>query len=327
MYQVAVFESLSDNSVKNNIRQIRDVIPEMEIKPELALIQNYPVIRYYNNSGNQLDIPRIKEDYFELISSAAELASELSIYLCPGILLEVEAENIYFSSILINPLGEIILKQRQIYINSESDPRVKPEKVKDGNIKNGSIINYAETELGKIGLILDRDCWHPGIGRVMSLENVDIVLAVNKINGNRNSINKNYSGNLASDVYTAVAGNPWKQLAGVWSQVQQNQFFAVEASVGGQNLIHAPCEITPCRTGILAPVGTEESAKVKSIEPYFEEISSMFKSVDDYKIITTEIDLNKLKSIRSSYPLFKYLNKPLYCNEMWGGACAGSSQE
>jgi predicted amidohydrolase len=168
-------------------------------------------------------------------------------------------------------------------------------------IKAAKTINYAETELGKIGLISGRDCWHPEIGRVMALEKVEIVLAVNRMGFNE-----------------SFPANCWQQMAGIWSQVQQNQFIALEASLGGQNLVHGPCEITPYRTGILAPVGKEENARKKSIEPYFEDISGVYSEVDGFKVITAEIDINGLKRIQSSYPLLKHLNPSLYCKEMRG---------
>jgi predicted amidohydrolase len=42
-------------------------------------------------------------------------------------------------------------------------------------------------------------------------------------------------------------------LAGVWSQVQQTQCFALEAATPpGLSAVHAPCEITPGETGFLA---------------------------------------------------------------------------
>lgn len=62
----------------------------------------------------------------------------------------------------------------------------------------------------------------------MALEKVEIVLAVNRMGFNE-----------------SFPANCWQQMAGIWSQVQQNQFIALEASLGGQNLVHGPCEITP----------------------------------------------------------------------------------
>ena len=176
-------------------------------------------------------------------------------------------------------------------------------------IKAGTRINYTDIEAGKIAFMIDRDCWHPQIGRVMALEDVDIVLAVN----NMKPIKGLY--------------NPWEQLAGVWSQVQQNQFIAMEASNGGQNLIHAPCEISPYRSGILAPLGIQKESNENNIVAYFEAFSRNYQEVNGFKIIYREINMDKLKEIRSSYPLKKYLNKPLYCREMEGLINVGRTKE
>ena len=132
--------------------------------------------------------------------------------------------SLLFLQLLFNPDGEIILKQQQLY-PAESEI-IRPGMIwgAGGNcIKAAKTINYAETELGKIGLISGRDCWHPEIGRVMALEKVEIVLAVNRMGFNE-----------------SFPANCWQQMAGIWSQVQQNQFIALEASLGGQNLFTGP---------------------------------------------------------------------------------------
>ncbi|MFP4661850.1 MAG: nitrilase-related carbon-nitrogen hydrolase [Halanaerobiales bacterium] len=310
MYLSAIIESMSDNSAKENITNLKLIIPELDGNLDLVLLQNYPDIEDLNKVElDQLNIHQHTEYYSELVNIASRIACEFSVYLSPGVLLDTEGDNIYLSSVLLNPEGEVILKQKQLFICSSL-------RFTRNILKAGKNINYAETDLGKIGLMLGSDCWHPEVGRVMALENVDLVIAVNSLS--------NFCANLSNErLFNDIRGNPWQQLAGVWSQVQQNQFFALEASVDGQNLIHAPCEITQYRTGILAPVGTEKSAKLKSIEPYFEDISEIYREINGFRVITAEIDLYRLQDIRKAYPLMKYLNKPLYCKEMGGGDYAG----
>jgi len=303
MFHCAIIQSRLGNSLKEDFRELKGLISEIEGSPLLVLMENYPDIDSISRVDKG-DISQVREEYSEIMDLASGMAGEYSIYLSPGVLLEAEGEGLYFSSLLFNPEGESILKQRQLYPdrNRVAEIHFKIEgEFQESFIKAGKTINYVETELGKIGLISGRDCWHPEIGRVLALENVDIVLAVN---------------NLSFRDSKAV--NPWQQIAGIWSQVQQNQFIALEASVGGQNLVHGPCEISPYRTGILAPVGKDTKANTKSIEPYFEDISRIYRKINGFKVISAGIELSRLKSIRSSYPLLKHLNKPLYCKEMQG---------
>ncbi len=314
LFNCGIMENIFIRGSNKLISNLIDFLSTNEEDFNLLLLQNCSVIKQ-DSINDFIDYAQIKEDYSIILDRYAKIADDFSVYLSPGIMLEAELGNLYWSSVLYNPKGELILKQRQIYIEQEKrflKKIVKKDltnlddfdKENELAIKAGKSINYANTELGKIGIMLNQDCWHPQIGRIMALDGVDIVLAVNKM--------KDLHCNKG--VY-----NPWQQLAGVWSQVQQNQFIAVEASIGGQNLIHAPCEITPYRTGIIAPKAIDKKPAENNIIDYFDTLSRNYKQINGFKIISSEVNMDRLKKIRSSYPLMKYLNKPLYCKEMGGG--------
>ncbi len=316
VFKCGIIENTSNIGLNNCISKLKDLLSTIDKDINLLLFQDY-IEKYFlnNNNNDDDDIIQIKEDYSSRINIFADLADEFSIYLSPGIILEADQGNLYWSAVLFNPQGELILKQRQIYIDEDRmfhdndlnkkysgdlDDLDLEKKLK---IKAGKRINYTDIEAGKIAFMIDQDCWHPQIGRVMALEDVDIVLALNNM--------KPFKSNKG--LY-----NPWQQLAGVWSQVQQNQFIALEASNSGQDLIHAPCEISPYRSGIIAPLGIQKESVENNITAYFEVLSRNYKKVNGFKIISTEINMDKLKKIRASYPLRKYLNRPLYCREMGG---------
>lgn len=219
----------------------------------------------------------------EQIQTYSNLTRELSVYLSPGITFVKKGEELYKTGLLFNPEGEVFLKQQQLFINQQDE---------EMGFVAGSMINIARTEYGNIGFIIGEDCWHPEVGRFLALEGVDLVLAFNEIE----------------------TGSYWQQLAGIWSQVQQNQFFAMEVSRGGRDLIHGPCEITPYRTGILAPVGDEQKALGSKPDKYLEFSGTVdgISIFEDLKVTWARIDLNRLKEIRESYPLLKHLNPVLY---------------
>ena len=310
MFNCGIIESKYNEEITDNISELKKILSVISKNLFLLLLQDST-----KKFSKKTDLKIIKEYYYSKVNVISDLAREFSLYLSSGLLTEVDQNDLFQSCLLFNPDGEIILKQRQIYLKDKKQYHVnrldniysgnQEEKTRENGlkIKAGNTINYADTELGKIGLMLGGDCWYPQIGRVMTLEGVDLVLAVNNLQSVKGikSINK-----------------PWKQLSGVWSQVQQNQFIALEACFGGQNLIHAPCEITPYRTGILAPVGSQEKARQHNIVPYFDDLSRNYKEVLDFKIVSAEISIDSLKEIRDTYPLMKYLNKILYCKEMGG---------
>ena len=117
----------------------------------------------------------------------------------------------------------------------------------------------------KAGLIIGNDARHPEVGRIFSLRGADILLHCG-----------------ASE----TCFNNWPQVAGMWAQVQQNQFWVVEAQLnaniagrvfGASSAIIGPCEITPDLSGYLARGSPEtplidaeldEEARKQQIEKY-----------------------------------------------------------
>ena len=92
------------------------------------------------------------------------------------------------------------------------------------------------TPFGTLGIIVGTDAWYPETGRILALSGAGLIC-------HRSRAGRNHT---------------WLQFAGMWSQVQQNQFFCVESQLcteiagyraGGNTLIHAPCEMTAGSSG------------------------------------------------------------------------------
>ncbi len=98
--------------------------------------------------------------------------------------------------------------------------------------KNGGDINIFPTELGNLALSLGKDVYTPEYGRVLAGMGADILLAP------------------LTD-RKKLGGWRW-ELSGLWREVQQNQFWGVEAGCEARpGAVFAPCEATKDRTGIL----------------------------------------------------------------------------
>lgn len=280
-----VERSVEDNNSPGlEVERIRELISQLTDARLVLFPQDYlyfQKIRSTLKDTAKLDTAELKELNLQVRDYFSGLAEEFSLYLSPGTVIEAEDGVLYRCGLLFNPTGELILEQRQLFFS---------EKEKALGFQGESQLYLAETELGRIGFIIGTDSWYPEVGRFLSLEGVDIVLAPTSL----------------------PDCNYWQQLAGIWSQVQQNQFFALEAISGGLSLIHGPCEITPFRTGIIAPCGEREEALTGDPSHYLQVLDRRIKEIRGARVITGILDLKRLEDIRNSYPLRKFLNPSLY---------------
>lgn len=169
--------------------------------------------------------------YEKYIDEMLVLSSKYSdIAVCPGSFWEKDGEKTYHSScILLN--GDIKLFQRQIYL-------AKWER--EYKLSRGNALNITEINGFKVGIVLSTDVFYPQVLRHLALSGVDAVLSPVAIKGSKNFA---------------------MQVSGLWQNVQQNLFFAVESGFKGdymghsfysESAIHAPLEMTKNKDGFLA---------------------------------------------------------------------------
>jgi len=209
----------------------------------------------------------IKEaDSTEYIEQVKELSREYKIVICPGSYWQKEKNNIYHESCLIIN-GEVQLKQRQIYLarwerelGFSRGTKIELKKIKDWNI----------------ALIISTDVFYPQVSRMAALKGADIVLSPVGFTGEKNRA---------------------LQISGMWQEVQQNQFFAVESgyngflgeqSFWGESVIYAPLEMTEEGDGYL-----ERSSGQRSL-------------------IITELDNKKRRKAISKFDVLSQLNREFY---------------
>lgn len=168
--------------------------------------------------------------YEKYIDGMRVLSSKYSgIYVCPGSFWERVGDRIYHSScILFN--GDIKLFQRQIYLARWE---------REYNLSRGNALNITEIDGFKVGIVLSTDVFYPQVSRHLALSGVEIVLSPVAIKGSKNFA---------------------MQVSGLWQNVQQNLFFAVESGFKGEYMghnfysesaIHAPLEMTKNKDGFL----------------------------------------------------------------------------
>ncbi len=207
--------------------------------------------------------------FFELHST---LARKNKIFLAAGTTVEKEAGGYYHSAYCFNPAGEICCRQRQTHL-AQVERELDFSRGEELNLFNLEGLTCGDL---KAGLVVGNDARHPEVSRIFALRGADLVLC---------------SGALKAGI------NCWSQAAGMWAQVQQNQFWAVEAQLsatiagqtfGAASAVIGPCEITPGQSGYLA------------------------RGYPATPVVTAGLNESDRQNIKSSYPLLKMLNREAY---------------
>jgi predicted amidohydrolase len=166
----------------------------------------------------------------ELNSLHRDIAKTNRCWLIPGTVPVTEAGALFHEARLITPEGELIGQQRQVFLSIQERSL--------GLSRSDDLYVFTADQV-KLGILLHTDAFYPETGRILAAKGAQIVV---------------HCGALP------FGDNRYVQLSGIWQQVQQNQFFAVESQLwadlagnafGAQSIIHAPCEMTSGYTGIL----------------------------------------------------------------------------
>jgi len=178
----------------------------------------------------------IKEaDSGEYIEQVKDLSQNYKITICPGSYWQKEKGNIYHESCLIIN-GEIKLKQQQIYLARWE---------RELEFSRGTKIELKEIKDWNIALIISTDIFYPQVSRMAALKGADIVLSPVGFTGEKNRA---------------------LQISGMWQEVQQNQFFAVESNFWGESVIYAPLEMTEEGDGYLGRSSGQQSLTITQLD-------------------------------------------------------------
>ena len=205
-------------------------------------------------------------DSREYIEQVKELSQGYKIAICPGSYWQKEKSNIYHESCLIIN-GEVQLKQRQIYLARWE---------RELGFSRGAKIELREIKNWRLALIISADVFYPQVSRMIALRGADIVL---------------------SPIGFIGENNPALQISGMWQEVQQNQFFAVESGFNGflrernfwgESIIHAPLEMTEKENGFLTRTKGQQS------------------------LVIAELDNKKRRKAISKFDVLSQLNREFY---------------
>jgi predicted amidohydrolase len=245
---------------------------------ELAVLPAHNSFLLWAGSGNLDETEEFSEGFKGFMHNAnkwndhflqlhSDLARKHGIYLVAGTTIEEVDGYFYHIAYCFDPLGEICGQQRQTHLSRQE---------RSLGLSRGDELHLVEVAGLKMGFIVGTDGRHPEVGRILALQGAAVIA---------------HTGALVHGVENQI------QPAGIWAQVQQNQFWAVEAqlkgsigncSFGGHCAVIGPCEVTPGSTGYLARTEEEDLIAVAEL---------------------VEADRQR---IRNQYPLLRLLQPKAY---------------
>jgi len=202
----------------------------------------------------------------EYIQPVKVLSQNYPMAICPGSYWKKENDNIYHESCLIIN-GEVQLTQRQIYLARWE---------RELGFSRGIKIELEEIKDWKLALIISTDVFYPQVSRMAALKGADIVLSPVGFTGKKNWV---------------------LQISGMWQEVQQNQFFAVESGFNGflgeqnfwgESVIYAPLEMTKKEDGYLE------------------------RSRGQKKLVVAQLDNEQRRKAISKFDVLSQLNREFY---------------
>ncbi len=252
-------------------------------RPDLAVLPAYSALTLGLGTGAFVPGPDFPSTFYIFSADIAgwndiflelhgELARENHIYLAAGTTIELEKGLYYHTAYCFDPAGELCCRQRQTHL-ARSERNYDFNRGEELPLFD---LEGADGHIYKTGLVVGNDAYHPEVGRIMACRGADLLL---------------HSGALGA------GPNCWSQVAGMWSQVQQNQFFAVEAQLcgniagqyfGAGSAVIGPCEITPGSSGYLA------------------------RGYPETPLVTALLNEGDRQQIKKKYPLLELLNRQAY---------------
>ena len=279
MHVMALSFADSDFTTPGAYREylLQTIPPPMEETENLVVLPSFTALYLAYLFGDLGDVSGVDEAvhrylslpqtwHTDLLTLHQTIARNLSAWLVPGTVFVREEEHTYHQSYLLSPQGNIEGQQRQAFLSRREQT---------WGLTRGDDLHVFAIGQHNIGIIVGTDAWYPETGRILALKGADVVCHCGAI---------------------PAGDNKWRQLAAMWQQVQQNQFFCVESQLNSMlagedfsaaSQIHAPCEMTAGFTGILSG----------------ENIPGLAHAV---------LDANSRQSVVNNYPLLKLQNPAAY---------------
>jgi omega-amidase len=170
--KVAAIQTETDRDKSKNIeRAVRQLEVAAREGVKLCCLHEYLTTEVPEGGKTREDLLKIAESIpGPTINILSEKAKGLNIFLVAGSIIEVDGGKLYNTSVLISPKGEIIGKYRKMH------PENVDVKHEIGcGITPGDDYPVFDTEIGKIGIMIDMDATVPVVSEIYALQGVEII--------------------------------------------------------------------------------------------------------------------------------------------------------
>ena len=179
-FKIAVCQN---KPVKNKDESVSQIISQIEdAKKGNADLVVLPEIFYYPYELRAL--AKLEESNRETLNKLILTAKKLGIYLCTGSMVERVEDKRFNKSYLIDPTGEVVLAYCKSHL---FDVNFKELKTHESLVFDyGNHFAIAETNLGRIGILICYDIRFPEAARKLTLLGAEVILvpaAFNNVTG------------------------------------------------------------------------------------------------------------------------------------------------
>jgi len=171
-YKVAAIQtetgSCKEENVKRALHQL-DLAGQEGVK--LACLHEYFTTECPESGNSNEEIRRMAETIpGPTIDSLAKKAKEHQIYIVAGSILEIDQDKLYNTSVFISPTGQIVGRYRKTH------PENATAKHEIGRgITPGEDYPVFDTDIGKIGIMIDVDGSVPGVVEVLTMKGAEVI--------------------------------------------------------------------------------------------------------------------------------------------------------
>jgi predicted amidohydrolase len=222
--------------------------------PELCLDEVVSAAGYTNLADClRSSAPALMSAYEQVFS---QLSAQFRVYLAAGTVILPDKEGaLYNTAYLFGPEGQVIGIQRQTHLSQME---------REWGLSCGDHLMVFQTEVGRIGLVVGADVYHPEVSRILCLRGANVLIHP-----------------MCTTTYSQA---DWMRR--LWREVQANQVFGLESAlVGGlfeepchgKSAIHSPLSMTARNDGILAAAETTDSEEVVVAELDFDRLQRVIR--------------------------------------------------
>ena len=193
-----------------------------------------------------------------------EVAQASGVWLVGGSMPCVEGDMLYNATPVVAPNGRVQGWQRQTHL---------PTQERAGGLARGECLTVIDTGAGRLGILIGEDVLHPEVARILCLLGANVL--------------------VHQGAWSTTTQAQW--MIRLWREVQANQVFGLESVLAGggyrgRATVHAPCEMTSDRRGVIAQA----------------------KGDGGDEVVSADLDLAALQAVVDAYPIYDMLNEAMY---------------